>query len=55
MTLVTTTAAIDDPHLLGSAFAGASWATWRAVLRAAEGLPLCARVGVFHVFHHWNS
>jgi hypothetical protein len=26
--------------LLGNAFQGVSWATWRAVLRAAEGLPL---------------
>jgi hypothetical protein len=37
---ITATAAIDDPSLLGGAFAGPSWATWRAVLRAAEGLPL---------------
>jgi hypothetical protein len=40
MTLVTTSAAVADPALLGSAFAGPSWSTWRAVLRAAEGLPL---------------
>src|SRR6266542_780141 len=37
---ITATAAIEDPNLLGGAFAGPSWATWRAVLRAAEGLPL---------------
>jgi hypothetical protein len=37
---ITTSTAITDPALLGSAFAGGSWATWRAVLRAAEGLPL---------------
>jgi hypothetical protein len=40
MTLITTSAAIDDPNLLAGAFAGESWSTWRAVLRAAEGLPL---------------
>ena len=40
MTVITTTAAIADPNLLGRAFAGESWSTWRAVLRAAEGLPL---------------
>jgi hypothetical protein len=37
---LTVSAAIDDPHLLGAGFRGASWATWRAVLRASEGLPL---------------
>ena len=37
---LTVSAAIDDRHLLGTAFAGPSWDTWRAVLRAAEGLPL---------------
>jgi hypothetical protein len=40
MSLSTTSAAIADETLLGSAFAGPSWAVWRAVLRAAEGLPL---------------
>jgi hypothetical protein len=40
MTVITTTAAIDDPHLLAGSFAGESWSTWRVVLRAAEGLPL---------------
>ena len=40
MQLITTSSAIDDPQLLGNAFQGVSWATWRAVLRAAEGLPL---------------
>jgi hypothetical protein len=38
--MLTTSAAIGDPNLLGSAFSGPSWATWRAVLRAAEGLRL---------------
>jgi hypothetical protein len=38
--MITTTAAIDDPQLLGRGFVGESWSTWRAVLRAAEGLPL---------------
>ena len=32
--------AINDPDLLGPAFAGDSWATWRAVLKAAYGEPL---------------
>ena len=38
--MITASEAISDPNLLGTAFAGESWATWRAVLRAAEGLPL---------------
>jgi hypothetical protein len=38
--MITTSEAIGDPKLLGGAFAGSSWDTWRAVLRAAEGLPL---------------
>lgn len=38
--MLTTSAAIGDPNLLGGAFAGPSWEVWRAVLRAAEGLPL---------------
>jgi hypothetical protein len=33
--IVTPAAAIADPALLGQAFAGDSWATWRAVLKAA--------------------
>lgn len=37
---ITATSVIDDPNLLGQAFSGQSWATWRAILRAAEGLPL---------------
>jgi len=37
---ITASAAISDPNLLGAAFVGNSWATWRAVLRAAEGLKL---------------
>jgi hypothetical protein len=40
MTLITTSAAITDEHLLAPSFAGPSWATWRAVLPAAERLPL---------------
>ena len=38
--MLTTSAAIDRRNLLGGAFAGGSWATWRAVLLAAEGLRL---------------
>jgi hypothetical protein len=38
--MITVTDAITDPNLLGTAFAGPSWATWRTVLRAAEGLLL---------------
>jgi hypothetical protein len=38
--LITTSDAISDPNLLGPAFAGPSWDTWRTVLAAAEGLPL---------------
>jgi hypothetical protein len=38
--MITASAAIADTNLLGRGFRGASWATWRAVLRAAEGLPL---------------
>ena len=33
-------AAMTDERLLGTHFAGGSWSTWRAVLKAAEGLPL---------------
>ena len=40
---ITATAALEDPNLLGSAFAGDSWEIWKAVLRAAEGLPLLTR------------
>jgi hypothetical protein len=32
--------ALDDPQLLAPSFRGESWAVWRAILRAAEGLPL---------------
>jgi hypothetical protein len=39
----TITAALDDPELLGEAFAGASWDTWRAVLRGAYALPMTDR------------
>jgi hypothetical protein len=38
---ITATAAIDDPNLLGSAFSGETWATWRAV---AERKPPSRRV-----------
>jgi phage terminase large subunit-like protein len=37
---ISVSAAISDPHLLGAAFKGDSWNTWRAILRAAEALPL---------------
>jgi phage terminase large subunit-like protein len=40
--MITASAAISDVNLLGSAFAGPSWDTWKTVLRAAEGLPLTA-------------
>ncbi len=38
--MITASAAIADDYLLGRAFRGASWSTWQAVLRAAEGIPL---------------
>src|SRR5271163_5254119 len=38
--LLSVSAALDDRDLLAPHFAGESWSTWRAVLRAAEGLPL---------------
>lgn len=41
--MIAASEAITDPKLLGSAFTGESWSTWRAVLRAAEGLPLDRR------------
>ncbi len=31
---------MTDPNLLGAVFAGPTWASWRAVLKAAFGLPL---------------
>ena len=34
--------ALDDPNLFGPWFAGPSWATWKAVLRAAFALPMDA-------------
>ena len=34
--------AMDDPNLFGPWFSGPSWATWRAVLRAAFALPMSA-------------
>jgi hypothetical protein len=40
--MITITDALADPDLLGPHFAGPSWDRWRAVLRAAEGLPLDA-------------
>jgi hypothetical protein len=38
--MITASAAIADDNLLGRGFVGDSWSTWRAVLAAAEGLPL---------------
>lgn len=38
--LLSVSAALDDQDLLAPHFVGPSWSTWRAVLRAAEGLPL---------------
>jgi hypothetical protein len=35
-------AAFDDPEVFGPFFAGKSWDTWRAVLKAAHGVPLNA-------------
>ncbi len=32
--------AFDDPKLFGPSFAGSSWDAWRAVLKAAFGLPM---------------
>lgn len=40
MTPCSIIAAIDNPALLAPSFPGSSWSTWKAVLRAAEGLPL---------------
>jgi hypothetical protein len=34
------TEAMDDPALFGPWFAGPSWASWRAILRAAFALPM---------------
>lgn len=39
---ITPAAAIVDPDLLGLAFAGDSWATWRAILKAAFAEPMTA-------------
>jgi hypothetical protein len=33
---------LDDPELLGEHYAGASWNTWRCVLKAAFALPMTA-------------
>lgn len=38
--MISPAAAIDDPRLLASAFPGASWDTWRAILKAAYAEPL---------------
>ena len=38
--LLSVSAALDDRDLLAPHFVGPSWSTWRAVLRAAERLPL---------------
>lgn len=40
MTVPSITAALTDARLLAPYFAGPSWSTWRAVLKAAEGWPL---------------
>jgi hypothetical protein len=40
--VITPAAAINDPALFGGAFAGPSWDTWRAVLKAAWAEPLSA-------------
>lgn len=49
MPLLTPAQAIDDPHLLGAGFAGASWNRWKAVLKAAFGEPLdVAERALFH-------
>lgn len=37
---ITPAQAIDDPNLLARAFTGASWARWRAILKAAYAEPL---------------
>jgi hypothetical protein len=38
-----------DPNLLGEHFSGASWATWHAVLKAANAEPLNeTELGIFH-------
>lgn len=34
--------AMSDPRLFGPMFAGPSWDNWRAILRAALGLPMSA-------------
>jgi len=40
---------LDDPYLLGEHFAAPSWDRWRAVLKAAFGLPLRPReLTLFH-------
>jgi len=49
MTPITPAAAIADPALLGPAFAGDTWATWRAILKAAYAEPLDAdELAAFH-------
>jgi hypothetical protein len=34
--------AMNDPHLFGPFFDGASWDGWKTILKAANGLPLAA-------------
>ncbi|MGH7012550.1 MAG: hypothetical protein ACREEL_00070 [Stellaceae bacterium] len=47
--IITPAAAIDDPKLLGGAFVGSSWNTWRAILKAAYAEPLDdAELALFH-------
>ena len=41
--MVSPAVAIADPELLGQSFAGASWNTWRAILKAAYAEPLSRR------------
>src|SRR5215472_17147456 len=40
MPALTPASAITDRHLLGAYFRGGSWATWRAILKAAYAEPL---------------
>src|SRR5262249_40972434 len=47
--LITPAAALDDPALLAGSFAGSSWDTWRAILKAAYGERLSkAELKLFH-------
>lgn len=47
---------MTDPELLGSTFAGPTWARWRVVLAGAFGLPLSNEdVAVFHLLAGRNK